>query len=96
MNSKSEWKSQQLTTERREEKNGAHAARQDFARTKMINDDILRGSRRRKNLSNAEKTLLAEFESGSFARTRDDCDAAFGWNKAARDAADSAAARVGR
>ena len=88
--------SQRLTDERRELKNAAHAARQAFARATRINDAILRGSKLRNDLSNDEKALLADFNSGSLIRIRDECDAAFGWNKQMRDAAGSAAARVGR
>ena len=48
--------SQLLTDAHRELKNAAHAARQAFAGAMKINDAILRGSRLRKDLSNAEST----------------------------------------
>ena len=94
---KQRWQvSQRLTDDRRELTNAARAARQAFARAKKIYDDIDSGEKRRRNLSSAESAMLAEFESGSLERARDDCDAAFGWNKETRDAAGSAAAGVGR
>jgi hypothetical protein len=88
--------SQRLTDERREVKNAAHAARQTFARAARINDAIVSGSKVRNHLSNDEKALLAALKSGSLIRIRDECDAAFGWNRKTRDAAGSAAARVAR
>ena len=45
-------------------------------------------------LSDDEKTLLNEFNSGQLTRCRNECDAAFGWDKQQRDAAGSAAARL--
>ena len=88
--------SQRLTDERRDLKNAAHAARQTFARATKINDAIFRGSKLRNHLSNDEKALLDALKSGSLSRSRDECDAAFGWSRQMRDAAGSAAARVAR
>ena len=88
--------SQESTDERRALKKAAHAARRAFARAKKINDAILRGSRAWEDLSNTDNKLLDDFNSGSLMRIRDECDAAFGWNKQMRDDAGSAAARVGR
>ncbi len=88
--------SQRSTDERRALKKAAHAARQALARAKKINGAILRGSRAWEDLSNTEKALLDDFNSGSLIRIRDECDAAFGWNKQMRGDAGSAAARVGR
>ena len=48
------------------------------------------------DLSNTDKEVLDDFNSGSLMRIRDECDAAFGWNNQMRDAAGSAAAQVGR
>ena len=87
---------QPLTDERRELKNAAHAARQTFARATRIKDAIFRDSKLHNHLSNDEKALLAAFNSGSLIRIRDECDAAFGWNRQMRNAAGNAAARVGR
>ena len=88
--------SERKTAERRALKNAAHAARRAFARAKKINDTILRGSRAWEDLSSTDEKLLDDFNSGSLMRIRDECDAAFGWNKQLRDDAGSAAARVGR
>ena len=88
--------SERLTDERKELKNKAHAARQTFARATRINDAIVSGSKVRNHLSNDEKALLDALKSGSLIRIRDECDAAFGWNRQMRDAAGSAAARVAR
>ena len=89
--------SERLTEERRQlKKSNAHAARQEVARGQMINADILCGVRVWRSLSDREKVLLDDFNSGKLHRARDACDEAFGWNKEMRSAAGSAASRVGR
>ena len=61
-----------------------------------IHAAILRGSKQRAVLSDQGTALLDDFTCGRLARVRDDCDAAFGWNKEMRTAAGSAAIRIGR
>ena len=56
----------------------------------------LRGSNQRAALSDQDKALLDDFICGRLARVRDECDAAFGWNKEMRTAAGSAAIRIGQ
>ena len=88
--------SERLTKERRALKNAAHAARQALVRGRKIHAAILRGSKQRAGLSDQEKALLDDFICGRLARVRDECDAAFGWNKEMRTAAGSTANRIGR
>ena len=57
----------------------------------------LRGSNQRAALSDQDKALLDDFICGAaLTRVRDECDAAFGWNKEMRTAAGSAAIRIGQ
>ena len=86
--------SEKATEERRQLKREAHAARQNLVRGTKIYDDLGLGRRLWDSLSYDEKTLLEDFNSGQLIRRRDECDAAFGWDKQQRDAAGSAAARL--
>jgi hypothetical protein len=86
--------SEKATEERKQLKNQAHAARRNLVRGIKIHHDIRLGLRLWDSLSADEKTLLDEFNSGQLIRCRNDCDAAFGWDKQQRDAAGSAAARL--
>ena len=88
--------SERLTKERRALKNAAHAAREALVRGRNIHAAILRGSKQRAALSDQDKALLDDFICGRLARVRDECDAAFGWNREMRTAAGSAASRMGR
>ena len=88
--------SQRSTNERRAKKEAARASRQLEDRAKTINDHIESGNWKRRNLSGAGKVLLYDVESGALARNREECDAAFGWNKKLRDELQSAAARMSR
>ena len=88
--------SERLTKERRALKNAAHAARQALVQCRTIHAAILRGSKQRAALSDQDTALLDDFTCGRLARVRDDCDAAFGWNKEMRTAAGSTAIRIGR
>ena len=88
--------SERLTKERRALKNAAHAARQALVRGRKIHADILRGSKQRAALSDQDNALLDDFICGRLARVRDECDAAFGWNREMRTAAGSTANRMGR
>ena len=65
-------------------------------RGRKIHADILRGSKERAALSDQDSALLADFISGRLALVRDECDAAFGWNREMRIAAGSAAISMGR
>ena len=86
--------SEKATEERKQLKNQAHAARRNLVRGIKIHHDIRLGLRLWDSLSADEETLLDEFKSGQLIRCRNDCDAAFGWDKQQRDAAGSAAARL--
>ena len=86
--------SEKTTEERRQLKREAHAARRNLVRGTKIYHDIRLGRRLWDSLSDDEKTLLDEFNSGQLIRWRNECDAAFGWDKQQRDAAGSAAARL--
>ena len=86
--------SEQATEERKQLKKEAHAARQNLVRGIKINNEIRLGLRLWRSLSADEKTLLDEFNSGQLISRPDECDAAFGWDKQQRDAAESAAARL--
>ena len=86
--------SEKATEERRQLKREAHEARQNLVRGTKIYDDLGLGRRLWDSLSYDEKTLLEGFNSGQLIRRRDECDAAFGWDKQQRDAAGSAAARL--
>ena len=88
--------SEQLTKERMALKNAAHASRQAFVRGRKIHAAILRGSNQRAALSDQDKALLDDFICGRLDRVRDECDAAFGWNRQMRIAAGSAAISMGR
>ena len=88
--------SERLTKERRALKNAAHAAREAFQRGRKIDAAILQGSKQRAALSDQDKALLDDFICGRLDRVRDECDAAFGWNKEMRTAAGSTANRIGR
>ena len=87
--------SERLTKERRALKNAAHAARQALVRGRQIHADILRGSKQRVALSDQDNALLDDLICGRLARVRDECDAAFGWNREMRTAAGSTANRMG-
>ena len=86
--------SEKATEERKQLKNQAHAARRNLVRGIKIHHDIRLGLRLWDSLSADEETLLDEFNSGQLIRCRNDCDAAFGWDKQQRDVAGSAAARL--
>ena len=86
--------SERLTKERKALKNAAHAARQALVRGRKIHAAAL--SNQRAALSDQDKALLDDFICGRLARVRDECDAAFGWNREMRTAAGSAANRIGR
>ena len=86
--------SEQATEERKQLKKEAHAARQNLVRGIKINNEIKHSLRFWINLSADEKTSLEDFNSGQLICRRNDCDAAFGWDKQQRDAAESAAARL--
>ena len=86
--------SEQATEERKRLKKEAHAARQNLVRGTRIHHEIKLSHRGWDYLSDDEKTLLDEFNSGQLISRRDKCDAAFGWDKQQRDAAESAAARL--
>ena len=88
--------SERLTTERKALKDAAHAARQALVRGRKIHAAILRGSNQRAALSGEDIALLDDFISGKLDRDREECDAAFGWNKDMRTAAGSAADKIGR
>ena len=88
--------SERLTKERRALKNAAHAARQALVRGRKIHAAILRGSNQRAALSDLDNALLDDFICGRLDRVRDECDAAFGWNREMRTAAGSAANRMRR
>ena len=88
--------SERLTTERKALKDAAHAARQALVRGRKIHAAILRGSNQRAALSGEDIALLDDFNSGKLERDREECDAAFGWNKDMRTAAGSAADKIGR
>ena len=88
--------SERLTKERRALKNAAHAARQALVRGRKIHAAILRGSNQRAALSDQDNALLDDFICGKLDHVRDECDAAFGWNKEMRTAAGSTANRIGR
>ena len=85
-----------LTKERRALTNAAHAARQTLVRGRQIHTAILRGSTQRAALSDQDNALLDDFISGRLARVRDECDAAFGWNREMRIAAGSTAIIMGQ
>ena len=86
--------SEKATEERKQLKKEAHAARRNLVRGIKINNDIRLGLRVWDSLPDDEKTLLNDFHSGQLIRCRNECDAAFGWDKQQRDAAGSAAARL--
>ena len=88
--------SERLTKERRALKNAAHAAREAPVRGRNIHAAILQGSKHRTALSDQDKALLDDFICGRLAHVRDECDAAFGWNREMRTAAGSTASRMGR
>ena len=88
--------SERLTEERRALKNAAHAARAALVRGQQIHATILRGSTQRAALSDQDRALLDDFICGMLARVRDECGAAFGWNREMRTAAGSTANRMGR
>jgi hypothetical protein len=86
--------SEKATEERKQLKKKAHAARQNLVRGIKINNEIKHSLRFWINLSADEKTLVEDFNSGQLICRRNDCDAAFGWDKQQRDAVQSAAARL--
>ena len=86
--------SEKAIEERKQLKKEAHAARQNLMRGTKIHHEIRLGQRLWVSLSDDEKTLLDEFNSGQLTRCRNESDAAFGWDKQRRDAAGSAAARL--
>ena len=86
--------SERRTEERTRLKNAAHEARRDLVQGRKINDAILRGDRTWDDLGVLEKALLDDFNSGKLRRVRDECDAAFGWNRATSSAAGGAASRL--
>ena len=88
--------SERLTEKRRALKNAAHTARQALVRGQKIHAAILQGSKQRAALSAMDRALVDDFISGMLARRRDECDAAFGWNREMRTAAGSVANRIGR
>ena len=59
--------------------------------TTFYTDAILSGRRDWEDLSRTETRLLDEYNNGEITCIRDDCDAAFGWNKQMRIALGSAA-----
>ena len=76
-------------------KKAAHAARQELARARKIDGAIKNGMRDLQDLSQKDRKLLDDFNSGKLARVRDECDEAFGWNQQMRNAAGTAAGRLG-
>ena len=88
--------SESLTEERRALKNAARTARQALVRGRKIHAAVLQGSKQRAALSDQDRALLDDFICGRLARVRDECDAAFGWNREMRTAAGSTANRMGR
>ena len=88
--------SERATDERKALKVRAHAARQALVKGSRIHAAIWRGTMRPDTLSHEEATLLLDFTSGRLAQVRDECDAAFGWNRQKRIAAGSAAISTGR
>ena len=88
--------SQLLTTEDKANKNAAHASRHNIARGLNINDAISSGKKLWDDLSKPEQALLDDFASGKLKRDRDECDAAFKWNKHIRSEMGCAATSMGQ
>ena len=88
--------SERLTEERRALKNAAHAARQALVRGRNIPAAVARDAKQLATLSHRDRALLADFTCGKLATIRDECDAAFGWNREMRIAVSSTAAKMGR
>ena len=88
--------SERLTEERRTLKRAAHAARQNVAKARRLDEDILRGDRDLDDLTSTDQTLLDDFKSGRLTRISAECDAAFGWSGDRRAATGSASDRMGR
>jgi len=86
--------SEKRTEERTALKKAAHAARQEFVRARRIDGAIEKGMRALWDLSQQDRKLLDDFNSGKLARIRDDADAAFGFNRQMRDAVGTAAGRL--
>ena len=86
--------SEKLTAKRRKLKKAAHAARQDVVRALKIASALGTGGRRSSGLMQWERTLLDDLRSGKLIRAREECDAAFGWNRQMRDEAGTAAGRL--
>ena len=79
--------SKKLTEERTKLEKAAHAARQDHARARNINEAIRNGRRVWWDLSQANQTLLIDFSVGELYQVRDECDSACRWNRQMRIAA---------
>ena len=88
--------SERLTKKRRALKQAAHTARQELVRGKKVHAAISKGSQERAALSDKDKALLEDFISGKLERVRDECDAAFGWNREMRIAVGNTASKLGR
>ena len=86
--------SKQSTKERKVLKSNAHAARQALVQGKRLHAAIHRNYKQLAELSHHEKVLLDDLNSGKLARVRDECDAAFGWNREMRDATGSTASNM--
>ena len=86
--------SEKKTAERRELKKAAHAARQALTRARKLARAIATDVRHWGGLSQWEKTLLGDLNSGRLAQVRDACDAAFGWNQQMKDEAGTSAGRL--
>ena len=84
------------TEERRSLKRAAHAARQNVAKARRLDEDILRGRRHVDDLTSTDQTLLDDFKTGRLTRISAECDAAFGWSEDRRAATGSASDRMGR
>ena len=86
--------SESLTEQRSELKKAAHAAREELAGAREIGGAIKYGMRYLRDLSQRDKILLDDLSSGKLARMRDECGAAFAWNRQMRNDAGTAAGRL--